>query len=50
MHLNCTPNTNLMNYMKAETILDKENYQFIKQAKYFWKAISWQGLDDSFKP
>jgi hypothetical protein len=37
MTCTCTPNTNLMNYMKPEIILDKGIYQFIKQAKYFEK-------------
>ncbi len=37
MHLNCTPNTNLKDYMKAKIVLAKENYRFIEQAKYFEK-------------
>jgi hypothetical protein len=31
--LNCTPNTNLKDYMRVELI--EENYQFIKEAEYF---------------
>ncbi len=35
LHLNCTPNVDLKDYMKAEILLVKENYQLIKKVKYF---------------
>ncbi len=34
-HLNCTPNMNLKNYLKAEIGLTKDNYEQIEKAEYF---------------
>jgi hypothetical protein len=34
---NCTPNANLKDYLKVEIILVKENYELIKEAKFFKK-------------
>jgi hypothetical protein len=33
--LNCTPNVDLKDYMKAEIVLAKKNYQLDKKVKYF---------------
>ncbi len=33
--LNCTLNANLKNYMKANSVLVKENHQLIKEVEYF---------------
>ncbi len=34
-HLNCTPNMNLKNYLKAEIGLTKDNYEQIEKVEYF---------------
>ncbi len=35
MCLNCTPNVNLKDYVKAKIGLGQDNYEFIEEAEYF---------------
>jgi predicted transcriptional regulator len=39
LHLNCTPNANLKDYMKDEIVLIVKNNQLIANAKYFEKLL-----------
>jgi hypothetical protein len=33
--LNCTTNSNFKDYLKSETALVEENYEFIEESEYF---------------
>lgn len=50
--LNCTPNANLKNYMKAKSVLVKENHQLVKEVECFkeLQVDKDQTIDLNLKP